>query len=1289
MSRNNLQRGSTGSKPHHRIFTIFNVLVLTSLLLTQAALPASAALPAAAGVASANQSTGAPMPRLASQAAPYPGEPVSPTGDSGLDITLSEGSEQPQEAVTRTVTVGEPLTPEETQALLDRMPPLQTDAADQQDFRLPLDSPPPPSPDNRIDTTFPPTATAPMTAEVQAGDLEVLRYAPEGEIRIAPFLQVTFNQPMIALGTVEQVAAADVPVTLTPQLPGVWKWLGTKTLTFEFHGETGDPAIDRFPMATEYSVEIPEGTTSALGGVLQSAVRWTFSTPPATVRISHPSSGPQPRDPLFFVGFDQLIDPVAVLNTIKVVANGEAVDTRLAAAEEVAANPTVTALAKRAGDGRWLAFRATQELPYDATINVNIGPNTPSAEGPLVTQDVQSYSFQTYGALRVVDARCAWGGDVCSPGSPFELQFTNPIDTKVFDPAWITTAPTMAGMTVNVYGNVVQVMGATAGRTTYQLTVNGAIQDTFGQTLGADQTFKFTTDQAYPLLTGPYQGLVTVDPGGDPTFTVFSRNYPRLNVRIYAVTPDDWKAWQTYQSEYWADNPAPPPGELVLEEMIKPEGEPDALVQTNIDLTRVLPASGFGQLIVVVDVPKPLFGERDRSSVQSWVQVTNLALDAFADQDELLTWATRLADGAPLGDVQVELYGTKQEGATAADGTLTLPLDAGSGYLLVASQGEDVAILPHYVWDYYGNSGWTKQSPQDDLRWYIFDDRQMYRPSEEVHFKGWLRRFGQTPTGDIGLLGDDNPTSVRYQVTDPMGNSVADGVVDLNALSGFDFAITLLENANLGYYNVYFTANGVGNVSSTDFSYSFQVQEFRRPEFEVKAQPEGTGPWFVGDDALVSVNASYYAGGPLPSADTAWTVNATPASYTPPNWNDFIFGVWRPWWMSYNDYGTSYSDVFYGPTDGQQDSSTNHLTGVTDATGTHYLRMSFNHAEEPRPYSVSAEAVVMDVNRQAWSASTNLLVHPSALYVGLRSDQMFVEAGTPLKFDVIVTDVDGNAVADTPVQVYAARQEYVWKDGRYVQQDADVQSCEVVSASEAVTCEFATTTGGEYRIWADVRDENERLNRTELTRWVSGGASAPSRDLQQEQVQIIPDKETYAPGDVAELLVQSPFSPAEGLMSVARNGFLVSERFTITDGTAILRVPIEEANVPNVVVQVTVNGAAERVDDQGNPMPDAPQRPAFASGQVTLSIPPVSRTLTLDIKPEATALAPAAQTAIDVVVTDETGKPVEGAELALVVVDEAILALTGYSIPDPLLTFYREVGSGIDSTYRAQQRCAD
>jgi hypothetical protein len=48
---------------------------------------------------------------------------------------------------------------------------------------------------------------------------------------------------------------------------------------------------------------------------------------------------------------------------------------------------------------------------------------------------------------------------------------------------------------------------------------------------------------------------------------------------------------------------------------------------------------------------------------------------------------------------------------------------------------------------------------------------------------------------------------------------------------------------------------------------------------------------------------------------------------------------------------------------------------------------------------------------------------------------------------------------------------------------------------------------------------------------------------------------------------------------------------------------------------------------------------------------------------------------------DIYGKPVEGAELAVVVVDEAILALTNYQMADPMSLFYSNRPSYVDSVY--------
>ena len=103
---------------------------------------------------------------------------------------------------------------------------------------------------------------------------------------------------------------------------------------------------------------------------------------------------------------------------------------RQATPEEIAADGAVSNLVKNTPEGRWVAFRAEEELPADTTVTVNIGPGTPSAEGPLITEQVQSFSFTTYAALRIVDSYCWYGGGPCPPGSPFTIRFNNPLDAQ-------------------------------------------------------------------------------------------------------------------------------------------------------------------------------------------------------------------------------------------------------------------------------------------------------------------------------------------------------------------------------------------------------------------------------------------------------------------------------------------------------------------------------------------------------------------------------------------------------------------------------------------------------------------------------------------------------------------------------------------------------------------------------------------------------------------------------------------------------------------------------------------
>ena len=452
-------------------------------------------------------------------------------------------------------------------------------------------------------------------------------------------------------------------------------------------------------------------------------------------------------------------------------------------------------------------------------------------------------------------------------------------------------------------------------------------------------------------------------------------------------------------------------------------------------------------------------------------------------------------------------------------------------------------------------------------------------------------------------------------------------------------------------------------------AHQFQVQEFRRPEFEVTATASD-GPHFVGNSATATATASYYAGGGLANSELTWLVTSSPAHFTPPNRNDFTFGKWVPWWIARNEYQGRKVETF---------------TARTDAAGKHALRIDFVSADPPQPSTVTAEVSVTDVNRQAWTAQASMLVHPAALYVGVRSPRVFVQKGEPLIVQSIACDLDGKLIAGRTIKMRAVLLDWVYEKGVWQQKEANPQTCEVKSASDPVECRFETKEGGMYRVTATIEDDRERRNESELTLWVAGGKVIPKRDVEQEDTGLIPDRQDYQPNDVAEILVQAPFYPAEGVMTLRRSGIVTTERFKMDNPSYTLKVPIKESYTPNIHVQVNLVGAAVRTDDAGKPNEKLPRRPAFAQGSLNLPVPPLARRLAVEAKPRAQALEPGGETVVDVVVRDAKGEPVAGSELAVVVVDEAILGLTGYRIGDPIQTFYAQ-RSGDTNDYHLRQR---
>ena len=1190
-----------------------------------------------------------------------------------LRVRLRQGQSIAQADDPVEVVAGTPLDEGRIDQIVDRLEPFGEEEGDREAFNRPAETLAPPIAGQTVEATFPPDGAGDdPTPDVPTGPLEVVRFQPEGDVDIAPSLSITFNQPMVPLATLEQLDAADVPVTVTPELDGRWRWIGTRTLRFEHT----PGQIDRLPMATDYTVTVPAGTTARTGGALAEDVTFAFTTPAPTVQAVVPLGDSLVLDPVFVVVFDQIVDPAAVLEHLTLDADGGRA-VRLATREEVEADDTVRPVVEQALDGRWVAFRPTEPLPADTPVAITVGEDTPSAEGSRTTTVEQRFTGRTFPPLTIVRTECGYGQG-CRPGQPLLVEFSNPLDAAAFDPASVTVDPELPGATIGVQGNVVVVQGATEADTTYRVTLPAALRDDRGQTLGSEETREFDVGDPLPFLRRFDTDMITVDPLAEqPSVSLVSAGHEDLRIVALDVDPDDWSSYTAL--DRWSDELTIPDFPVLLDRTVETGADDGTTVETIVDLSEAFP-EGSGQALLYVEPTRtfPSGSEEYWNNLPMlvWVQATTIGIDALADGERLVVWTTDLRDGSPIAGADVAHDGTTA--TTDADGLATFSLDSSGDPTITATVEGRTALL---------GSGWRERwqaQPRNDIaRWYVLDDRGLYRPGETVNLKGWIRRVQLSGDASLSIPGDG--ATIDYQVFDGQYTEIASGQLAPDALGGFDLAVDLPEGANLGYGTIAFQLSGVAGLQDTYFEHPLRIEEFRRPEFEVATRAESPAPHVVTSPVTVAAEATYFAGGALPNAPVTWTVSHRDTSYAPPGWEGFSFGVFVPWWFGGGFEGSDigvergFADEICCFPGGEE--TVERFDGVTDAAGAHYLEIELEGDAPDQPTLVSANAAVEDVNRQAFASTTDLLVHAGQRYLGVRSDRAFVRRGDPIRIDAVLTDIDGNAVVGEPVVVTAERLVEEWVDGTLTETAVEPQTCELTSAADPQRCEFATEVGGRYRISSTVTDADGGTNLTEYEVWVSGAEAVPTRRVEQERLTLIPAQQDYVAGDTAEILVPAPFGPATGLVTISRNGIDSTRVVPVTDGSAVVEIPLTDDMVPGITVQVDLVGAAPRVLDDGSPAPDLPARPAYATGTIDIAVPPTSRTLAVEATPRDAVVLPGAATAVDVTVTDAAGNPVDGADVAVVVVDEAVLSLIGYDPANPVDVFHSSLYGWLDSEY--------
>lgn len=385
-------------------------------------------------------------------------------------------------------------------------------------------------------------------------------------------------------------------------------------------------------------------------------------------------------------------------------------------------------------------------------------------------------------------------------------------------------------------------------------------------------------------------------------------------------------------------------------------------------------------------------------------------------------------------------------------------------------------------------------------------------------------------------------------------------------------------------------------------------------------------------------------------------------------------------------------------------SLTRQLSGNTRADGSHFLKIQFmGTLEFPQSLIIDASSEVKDLNSQLLKNNSQFFLHPCPYYIGIKSKNSILKEFV-LEFDVVVCDINGKLVPNIPIFLQAFPKSNGLITAMCVAQVEDVSKNEVMSFKLKLDQDMINEA--ESILLRGFIQLDQCKNFSEYSFSIppktppSTLASptkkeAPARfyDLVEETIQlsVSSDQEELPVGEQVNLIVKVPFFPCECLFLIQCNAKILQSRsFHMKTNCASIYLTILEEYAPNIWVQVYAVGQTLRLTGSGKePALDAPKQPATAFGEIELKIACSHHALTLQVNPESSVLEPGGKTQVMVSVKDSATSQsfVSPTEVALVVVDEAVLALSGYKMADPLRTFYalRKKLSGTSHTSLRKQ----
>ena len=639
-------------------------------------------------------------------------------------------------------------------------------------------------------------------------------------------------------------------------------------------------------------------------------------------------------------------------------------------------------------------------------------------------------------------------------------------------------------------------------------------------------------------------------------------------------------------------------------------------------------------------------GEDHWAEDSKLILTTDIGIVAKQSDTDLFVWLNSLSDTSSIAGATVKVFSkTNQqilEGVTDKDGIVHFKDVNWSGdrkpYVIAASKDGDLSFIELEKCTLAETDFNVQGRPylSSGYEGFVYTDRGIYRPGEKIHLRAVLRDIDQqTP--------ESFPIVFEIMRPDERLFTKLNGV--LSKFGTVDIDVDIPDYALTGGYTANLMLPGSKQVIG---SVKFNVEEFMPDRIRVNVNiPDKR--FNVQESVPIGIKAEQFFGAPASGRQVSVVYTLRPVEFKPEGYKNYSFTD------TTKDFAVKTTSV---------GEDTSNVEGAAN------FELKFPEGLQP-PSALSCEisATVKELGGRAVTAHIDRSVDAYPYYIGIRqAKEGYISPNSDAEFNYVVLSNDGKKIDVPELEVNVCKVIYnnvLKKDDkgeyRYISErkEESIFKDTIKQGNDSGSFSYKPKSWGDYVI--RIKGKDKISHTASVGFYCSDSGYMPWAMERPDRLELKLDKTSYAPGEIANLSIKSPFK-GKALITISQDKVISVKVIDLQNETQEVPIQVEEMFAPNAYCAVTV---IRQVD------PDKDWISYRAYGIIPITLDNSNHKIKVNISVPQSA-SPKETVKLNIEVQGQ-----EQAELSVALVDEGVLRLTGFKTPDPFEFFYGKRGNNI------------